>query len=60
MAGLENYTFRTPRAEIKQSNLYLVSTGALLGRFSNAATVVVWYPAHRVPPLTLPVNWPWT
>lgn len=35
-ARLENYTFLTPRVEIKKSNLYRGSTGAILGRFSNA------------------------
>jgi hypothetical protein len=38
---LENYPFLTPRVEIKKANLHGVSTGAILGRFSNAAAVNV-------------------
>ena len=41
--GLENYAFLTPGMEIKKANLYGASTGAVLVRFSNAATVnVTW------------------
>jgi len=39
--GLENYPFLTPCVEIKKANLYGVSTGAILGRFSKAAAVNV-------------------
>jgi hypothetical protein len=38
---LGNYPFLTPCVEIKKANLYGVSTGAILGRFSNAAAVNV-------------------
>jgi hypothetical protein len=43
MAGLENYPFLTPRVEIKKSNLYGVSMGGNLCRFSNAAAKSVWW-----------------
>jgi len=39
--GLENYTFLTPRIEIKKANLHEVSTRAILGRFSNPAALNV-------------------
>jgi hypothetical protein len=36
MAGLENYPFLTPRFEVNKSDLYAISTGAILGGFFNA------------------------
>jgi hypothetical protein len=44
---LENYLFLTSWVEIKKSNLYGISTGAILGRFSNTAAVSVWWSTSR-------------
>jgi hypothetical protein len=49
MAGLENYPFLTPCVEIKKVNLYGVSSGAILGRFSNAAAKGRFGPGTQSP-----------
>jgi hypothetical protein len=41
MARLENYPLLTPCVESRKANLYEVSTGAILVRFSNTAAVKV-------------------